>query len=73
MKYHHTKTVAFTKIIGSMMNRELYPTWQLFLISNKGLAFSRKMLNKFYSEGLLNSDIARKEFVEPDISPLPDF
>ena len=73
MKYHHTKTIAFTKIIGEMMNRVTFPTWQLFPLSNQGIIFSKKTLNKFYSESLLNSDIARKEFVETDINPLPDF
>lgn len=66
-KYHHTLTVAFLLLIRSRL--ALAPdgeTFEAFLRRNPDLGSSR-CLARFYSEALLASDVARRDFVFPDL------
>ncbi len=71
--YHYTKTVAFAQIIGHMIKNDPCGNWQDFFLTHADLFFSKKTLEIYYSNQLINSVIAGKEFIEPDICPLPDF
>jgi hypothetical protein len=57
-KYHETITLAWMRIVaGSARDDQKL--------------FDKKYIEMFYSPALLATDLARKTFVEPDLSPLP--
>lgn len=71
MGYHETITVAWFRIIADLMERYGgHENSQEFLSENTQLA-SKRVLRLFYSKDRLVSERARREFVEPDIVPLP--
>ena len=65
-KYHHTITVAFLLLIRSRLAQapEGEP-FEAFLARNPELG-STRCLSAHYSEALLASDLARRDFVFPD-------
>lgn len=68
--YHETITVAFVRVIASRLVRgDDFPT---FRDRNPDL-LDRTLtaLLRHYSKDRLHSPEARREFVEPDVSPLP--
>ena len=69
-RYHHTITMAWLELVSVV--RESLPDDAAF---EDALVRWPKLLQKatlaeYYSSGLLESDAARKEFVEPDLKPL---
>ncbi len=70
-KYHETLTRAWVLAVDHFMHRTpASPCADDFIDSNPVLLDSRIMLTH-YSAGLLFSDAARGEFVEPDLDPIP--
>ena len=68
--YHDTLTVAFVRIIAARMVSG--DDWPAFRAANADiLDFRRPITSRYYSDALLNSDEARRVFVEPDLTPLP--
>lgn len=66
--YHETITVAFARLIDS--RRLTGETLEAFLARNPDL-LDRNCLKQFYSKAILASEKARQNFIEPDITPLP--
>ena len=69
-RYHHTITIAWLELVSAV--RESLPESATF---EDAVACWPKLLQKatlaeYYSSGLLESDAARKAFVEPDLKPL---
>ncbi len=65
-KYHHTITIAFSKIIYSKMNHGTAVSWQSFLEENPSIYDFRKTISEYYSENHLNSSEAKTNFIDPD-------
>ncbi len=71
-QYHETVTVSFMRIVSDRMC--VKENWACF--SNRIddiLSTDDPILLRYYSESLLYSDLARQQFVAPDIAQLPSF
>jgi hypothetical protein len=66
IKYHHTITVAFAKIVFNRMKQYEFDRWQAFIDFNPDLLQSKTLLLNYYTEEKLNSADARLKFIEPD-------
>jgi len=66
--YHETITWAYVLIIRQRMAKSVNPQeWDEFAQNNPDLFVWKKgILSRYYSEELLNSDLARKVFIFPD-------
>ena len=66
--YHETITWAYVLIIRQRMAQSANPRdWNEFARNNPDLFVWKKgILSRYYSEELLNSDLARKVFIFPD-------
>ena len=64
--YHETITVAWVRLIASHAE----PSFDEFLRLNEH-RLNGELLHRFWSPELLNSDMARKEWVAPDRVELP--
>ena len=66
--YHETITWAYVLIIRQRMAQSANPQeWDEFAQNNPDLFVWKKgILSRYYSEELLNSDLARKVFIFPD-------
>ncbi len=69
-KYHETLTRAWVLAVDHFMHRGSATSADDFIDRNPVLLDSKIMLTH-YSAGLLFSDAARGEFVEPDLDPIP--
>jgi N-formylglutamate deformylase len=72
-KFHRTVTQALLHLMraGGACDRAL--GWPDFLAANPGLRDdARGCVARHYSVGLLASDAARTQFLQPDLAPLPD-
>jgi hypothetical protein len=69
-KYHETLTRAWVLAVHHFMQRGSATSADDFIDRNPMLLDSKIMLTH-YSAGLLFSDAARAEFVEPDLDPIP--
>ena len=69
-EYHETVTVAFTTLVFS--RKQDAESWPDFAVRNQDLfARSPPALAVYYSKVRLKSPQARREFVAPDLRPLP--
>jgi hypothetical protein len=66
IKYNHTITVAFAKIVFNRMKQDKFDSWQIFIDSNPDLLQSKTLLLNYYTEEKLYSAHARIKFIEPD-------
>jgi len=66
--YHETITWAYVLIIRQRMAESANPRdWNEFARNNPDLfVWKKEILSRYYSEELLNSDLARKVFIFPD-------
>lgn len=69
-RYHHTITTAWLELVCAV-HESLPPnaTFEDALVCWPKL-LQKATLAEYYSSGLLGSDAARREFVEPDLKPL---
>jgi hypothetical protein len=70
--YHETITHGFLRLIQERLR--IAPPGEdfaSFRLKHADL-FSSSALEKHYSKALLDSPLARQEFVAPDLAPLPD-
>lgn len=71
-KFHHTLTEAVVRIMALRVENDEYGDFETFLLGNNDLVKSlRSIIETYYSHELLNSDVAQKQFVEPDLKPFP--
>ena len=63
-KFHVTITVAFMSLVAERMASTEHGDFETFSRANPDL-FSRDLLNRFYPNGRLDSDVARRIFVMP--------
>lgn len=69
-KYHETITRAFLELIASRLSTAA--DWQTFRNGNRLIVEDgMSLLLRHYSSEVLFSDMARRDFVEPDITPFP--
>lgn len=74
--YHETITYAFLRVIKTCLRGDLSDqdfaaeTFEEFCLRQPSL-LSSNLLKQYFSQELLASELARKEFVDPDVSPLP--
>ena len=67
-KYHATITEALMRIMAKRMQQSNFGNWQDFLQQNQDLVEDAlSLLTRNYSKGLLFSEAAKSEFMEPDI------
>src|SRR5947207_1818987 len=65
--YHETITWAYVLIIRQRMAQSANQEWDEFAQNNPDLFVWKKgILSRYYSEEVLNSDLARKVFIFPD-------
>ena len=69
--YHETITWAYILLINERMIRAGQPqSWEEFAAMNEDLlTWSRTILNQYYRDETLSSDLARKIFLFPDKAP----
>ncbi|WP_395145367.1 hypothetical protein [Armatimonas sp.] len=65
--YHHTITIAFARLIAARLTEA--GIWPTFRAANPDL-LTFACIQKHYSPEVIKSDLARAEFVEPDLAPL---
>jgi hypothetical protein len=65
--YHETITCAYLFLIHERMASREHADWDEFVCRNPDLfAWRGGILNRYYADGTLHSDLARKVFVLPD-------
>ncbi|PYV83258.1 MAG: hypothetical protein DMG93_09225 [Acidobacteria bacterium] len=66
--YHETITCAYLLLIHERMHRcGSYQSWEEFVAENPDLLIWKNgILNRYYTEATLQSDLARRVFVFPD-------
>jgi hypothetical protein len=70
--YHETITWAYVLLVNERMVRAPVDTWPEFADAHPDLlAWKPGLLDRYYSEQLLWSDLARKTFVMPDRIMVP--
>jgi hypothetical protein len=72
-KYHETITVAWIRLVGGLVRRAGAADTASFdaFVSAHPELLRRDVLLEYYDRELLFSDLARREFIEPDRRPLP--
>jgi hypothetical protein len=70
-KYHETLTRAWILAVHHFMHRSPEATSADDFIDRNPMLLDTKIMLTHYSAGLLFSDAARAEFVEPDLDPIP--
>jgi hypothetical protein len=70
-KYHETLTRAWILAVHHFMHRSPETASADEFIERNPLLLDTKIMLTHYSAGLLFSDAARAEFVEPDLDPIP--
>ena len=69
-KYHETVTVAFTHIVADRIREN--EAWEAFSARiDDVLSAADPILLRYYSKSVLFSDLAGRQFVEPDVRQLP--
>lgn len=70
-KFQHTFTEAIVRIMGKRLEAGQFSDLPSFLSSNKDLVEDIwAVVGQYYSKDKLNSDIAKSEYVEPDLLPI---
>lgn len=65
--YHETITWAFLLLIADRQARQPADSWEAFAQANPDLLqWKPSVLERYYSKGLLASDLARRAFLMPD-------
>ena len=68
-RYHETVTVAYLALIQQhIAERGRGGSWERFALDNPEL-FDCKLLLQYYSQGQLDSDLARRQFLLPHRTP----
>lgn len=66
--YHETITWAFLFLIADRQARQSNKTWQDFQAANEDLlTWKPSILDRYYSKELLESDLAKRTFLMPDL------
>ena len=65
-KYHETVTLAFMCILAERRAISPQATWEVFLKANPDL-LTQKILQGYYTSKELTSDVARKNFILPQL------
>jgi hypothetical protein len=70
-KYHETLTRAWVLAVHHFMNRSPDAASADDFMGRNPVLLDSKVMLTHYSAGLLFSDAARAQFVEPDLDPIP--
>jgi hypothetical protein len=69
-KYHETRTIAWIKLVAIHVHRSDAASFDEFIANNSDL-LNTQLLDHFYSDEVIQGAIARQNWVEPDVAPLP--
>ena len=70
-KYHHTITVAWARLVSQAVRSAPHaPDFNTFATTHPHL-LNPRLLEDYYSTGRLQSDAARRAWIEPDLRSLP--
>lgn len=69
--YHETMTVAWMKILHAMMQSLGAEDSAGAFLEKQSFLLNKRLLLLFYSRDLIMSERAKREWVEPDLAPLP--
>jgi len=70
-KYHETMTLAWcAHVYGALRETPGLESFEAFLAAHPALRDSR-LLERNYRQETLGSEVARREWVAPDVAPLP--
>jgi len=69
-KYHETLTVAWTRLVAAHLGASHGSDFEEFIAANPGL-LDRQLPQRHFSPATIGCDRARREWVEPDLAPLP--
>lgn len=70
-KFQHTLTEAIVRIMALRLDEDTSDTIECFLESNYDLVEDIwGVVGSYYSKEQLNSDVAKIQFVEPDLRPI---
>jgi len=69
-KYHETLTTTWTRLIAAHVRSSDAETFEDFIEANSML-LDKRVPGHFFTEATLTSDLARREWVEPDLRALP--
>jgi hypothetical protein len=67
-KYHETMTIAWLRLVAHESKGR---TTLEEALAASPMLLEKRTLAGYYSDGLLQSDRAKQEFVDPDLMPLP--
>lgn len=71
-KFHRTVTEALMHLLLEAGAHDRQQDWDAFVLRAAPLmADARARLARHYSSELLNSELARRQFLAPDLAPLP--
>lgn len=73
MKYHETLTRAWMLAVKHFMERTPSSVSGEDFIEQNPIMLDAKIMLTHYSKSRLFSDLARKEFIEPDLDPIPRY
>jgi len=70
-KYHETMTVAWLLAVKHFMHMSVPAENAIEFIQANDILLDKNIMYTHYSRDLMESDPARKEFIEPDLEPIP--
>ncbi|XDD52124.1 hypothetical protein AB3N59_19365 [Leptospira sp. WS92.C1] len=69
-KYNQTLTIAATKVVYHFVNKSAADNFYEFIREYPQLKYNfKKLINSHYSIDIDHSEIAKKEYLEPDLLP----
>ncbi|MCA9707034.1 MAG: hypothetical protein KDK70_14365 [Myxococcales bacterium] len=68
-KYHATLTGLWMLVVQERMQRGPSDDFEAFLVANEDLLDSRALPGRYYRPQTLQTDLARRIFVLPDLTP----
>ena len=71
-KFHETMTKAWIKAVRHFMDLSNHAASSAEFIALNPRLLDTQIMLKHYSASLLFSPVARSEFVEPDVAPIPE-
>ena len=69
-QYHETLTLAWTRLIAAHLRSSHAETFEEFIAENP-ILLDKRITGHFFSDAVLESEAARRAWIEPDLRPLP--
>lgn len=70
-KFNYTLTCFIVTLMHKVLKSSDISSWDEFIIHNQGLvSYCKNIVSEYYSDDLLNSKIAKQQYVEPDLQAM---